>query len=194
MLNLYNGPEGSLCTSSLFSCTAYTSLRPSWTSVRTFQRPVRSSQIRCQYALLRGQCAVFKNQHFSDICQCVLLKGQCTLLTSLTSSKLKDQYSPAKYWSSLLKTSTAHFFSIALRTSDISAALFWSTILRTHFRQKLSGLTLCAIGCTSCMRQLLLFVVGASGILRKWNFQRTPEIFQGFWIKDFFFKNFVFKG
>ena len=33
-----------------------------------------------------------------------------------------------------------------------------------------------------CPRHILLFVVGVSGILRKWNFQRTTKIYQGFWI------------
>ena len=42
-------------------------------------------------------------------------------------------------------------------------------------------------GDTLCPQQILLFVVGASGILKKWNFQRTPEIY-GFWNKIFFSK------
>ena len=38
-----------------------------------------------------------------------------------------------------------------------------------------------------CPQQILLFL-GASGILRKWNFQRINKIHQGFWIKKPFFQ------
>ena len=44
------------------------------------------------------------------------------------------------------------------------------------------------VGGTLCPQQILLFLVGASEILRKWDFQRIPKIYQGFWIKDFFSK------
>lgn len=33
-----------------------------------------------------------------------------------------------------------------------------------------------------------LFAVGGSGTLRRWKFQRIPEIYQGFWIKIFISK------
>ena len=38
-----------------------------------------------------------------------------------------------------------------------------------------------------CPQQILLFL-GASGILRKWNFQIINKIHQGFWIKKPFFQ------
>ena len=47
-------------------------------------------------------------------------------------------------------------------------------------------LTLFAMG-ELCPQQILLFM-GASGILRKWNFQRIPKIDQGFGIKKPFFQ------
>lgn len=45
-----------------------------------------------------------------------------------------------------------------------------------------------------CPRQTLLFVVGASGIFRKSIFQIISKIFQGFWIKNIFFKKFCISG
>ena len=147
--------------------TAYTSLHPS-SSVRTSQisLSVRTSQ--------RLVCNSQKSTLLWYLWVCTSERSMHTSHLSLSPSKLKDHRAPLKYWCALLKTSTAHFFSIALRTSDISAALFWRNTLSSHFREKLSGLTLFAMGGTSCTRQILLFVVGASGILRKWNFQRTP--------------------
>ena len=123
---------------------------------------------------------------------CISERSVHTSHLSLSPYKLKDQCALLKYWCALLKTSTVRFFSIVLRTSDICAALLWSNTFPFHFRKKLSGLTLFAMEGTLCTRQILLFVVGASGILRKWNFQRTPYIFQGFWIKEFFFSKILY--
>ena len=48
-------------------------------------------------------------------------------------------------------------------------------------------------GGTLHLQHIFLFVVGASGILRKINFLRISKIYLGFSIKFFVFKNFVFK-
>ena len=47
-------------------------------------------------------------------------------------------------------------------------------------------------GGTLCPRRILLFVAEASKILRKWNYQRIPKIFQDCGFKIFSFKNFAF--
>ena len=60
------------------------------------------------------------------------------------------------------------------------------------FLIKFQVLTLFAMGDTLCLRQILLFVVGASGILRKRNFQRIPKIYQGFWITKFLFSKIMY--
>ena len=156
-------------------CTAYTSLRHSWTSVRTSQRPVRTSQILL--SVPTSQRSVRNSQKSTllwYLSVCTFERSVHTSHLSLSPSKLKDKCALLKYWCALLKTSITHFFSITLRTSDVSAAIFWCNTLRTHFRKTLSGLTLFAMGGTLCTWQILLLVVGASGILRKWHFQRTP--------------------
>ena len=84
----------------------------------------------------------------------------------------------------------------------VSFPLFGFTLvikLRTFdFESRWNILTLFTIweggGGTLCTRQILSFVVAAARILRKWNFWKIPKIYQGFWIKNFFFKNFVFSG
>ena len=95
-------------------CTACTSLGSSWTSVGTSQRPVHTSPLSARTSQKLGYnyqnstllwylsvCASERSVHNSDL--------------SLSSSKLKDQSALLRYWCALLKTSTAHFFSIALR-------------------------------------------------------------------------------
>ena len=85
-------------------CTSYTSLRPSWLSVHTSQRPVRSFQ-----RLL----SVRTSQ-----------RSVCISHLSLSPYNIKYQCALLKYWCTVLKTSTAQFFSIAWRTSENSTTHF----------------------------------------------------------------------
>ena len=150
-------------------------------SIRTSQMLVRHSQ-KSTLLLYLPVCTSERSVHISDL--------------SLSPSKLED------HQFALLKTSTEQFFSIALHTSDISTALFWSTALRTHFRKKLkiNGINPIHYGGRRGRGHIVRVadsfvccgVVGVSGILRKWNFQRIPKPFEGFCI-NFFFKNFVFR-
>ena len=154
-------------------------------SIRTSQMLVRHSQ-KSTLLLYLPVCTSERSVHISDL--------------SLSPSKLED------HQFALLKTSTEQFFSIALHTSDISTALFWSTTLRTHFREKLKinginpihygGRRRGGRGGEHIVRAADSFVccgvVGVPGILRKWNFQRIPKPFEGFCI-NFFFLNFVFR-
>ena len=117
-------------------CTAYTSRCLSWTSMRTSQRPVRTSQILLSVRTSqRSVCNSQKSTLLWYLSVCNSNRSVHTSHLSLRPSKLKDQCAPPKYWCALLKTSTAHFFNIALHTSDISAPLFWSNTLLTHFRK-----------------------------------------------------------
>ena len=143
-------------------------------SIRTSQMLVRHSQ-KSTLLLYLPVCTSERSVHISDL--------------SLSPSKLED------HQFALLKTSTEQFFSIALHTSDISTALFWSTTLRTHFREKLKINGINPIhyggrrrgggrgGSILCVPQILLFVVVV------WEYQGPweSEIFREFLnlLKDF---------
>ena len=130
-------------------CTSYTSLRPSWTLCALHEDQYTLLKCRCRSQ--RSLCNSQKSKFRWYLSVRTSERSMHTSHLSLSPSKTKDQWVLLKWWCALLKTSTAHFFSIALRTSDISTALFWSAILRTHFRKKLLGLTLFAMG-THCAR------------------------------------------
>ena len=175
-------------------CTAYTSLRPSWIWVHTSQRPVCSSQISLSVRTSqRSVCNSQKSTLLWYQSVCTSERSVHTSDLSLSPSKLKDQCALLKYWCALLKTSTAHFFSMALRTCDVSTAPFWSTTLRTHLREKLSGLTLFATGEGHIVHVADSFVCcGCIRDLEKVKF--SAKIFQGFWIKKIFFSNILYLG
>ena len=98
-------------------CTLYTSLRLEY-HCGCLKDQCALLKYHCQSVLLRGPCATYKNQHFSDIYQCALSKVQCALL------KKKYQCAPLKYWCAVLKISNAHFSNIKLHTSEISTTPF----------------------------------------------------------------------
>ena len=81
-------------------CTSYTSLRPSWLSVHTSQRPVHFPQISLLVPTSQRKA--------------------CTSQSLLSPYKIKYQCALLKYWCAILKTSTAQSCSIALRTSENS--------------------------------------------------------------------------
>ena len=92
-------------------CTSNATLRPSWLSVHTSQRPVRSSQM--PLSVRSSQMSL------------------CSSQLSLSPYKIKYRCAVLKYWCAVLKTSTAKFFSIALHVYEIFTAHFWSTTLCT---------------------------------------------------------------
>ena len=108
-------------------CTFYTSLRPSWISVATSQTSVCNS--------LKSTLLWYLSARTSE-------RSMHTSHLTLYPSKIKDQSALLKYWGPLLKTWTTHVFSIALRTTEISTALFWSTTQRTHFQKKTIGINI----------------------------------------------------
>ena len=111
-------------------CTSYTSLPPSCRSVHTSQRPVRTSQIQLSVrtshrSVCNSQTSTLLRYQFVRTSQ----RSACASHLSLSPSEIKNWCALLKYLCAVLNTLTSHFFSIALRTSEVS---HW-TLLKYHW-------------------------------------------------------------
>ena len=89
---------------------------------------------------------------------------------------------------------TESIFTNNLAAKPPTTPIHWSIhpiiIFERLDNRKIFILTLFQMEDTLCLRQIPLFLVGASENLKKWNFQRLPKTYQGFWIKGKLFQKF----